>query len=84
MFTIERVQRTDPVTYTIVDQSKEIIKGAFYENDLQEVDKSSAVYPIERIVRKRNRQGSVQYLVKFIGYPDTYNSWVNQEDLFDL
>ena len=84
VFTIERVQRTDPVTYTIVDQSKEIIKGAFYENDLQEVDKSSAVYPIERIVRKRNRQGSVQYLVKFIGYPDTYNSWVNQEDLFDL
>ncbi len=84
IFYISEVRKTNPVTYGIRDLTKEPIKGSFYESEIQLVDKSSGIYPIERVVQKRNRQGRIQYLVKFVGYPDIYNSWVDQSDLFDL
>jgi hypothetical protein len=84
IFKIAAVKDTKPKTYELVDFNSEVIKGSFYEQEIQPVDKSSNIYSVERIVRKRRYQGGVQYLVKYLGYPSTFNSWVNQEDLFHL
>ena len=84
VFKISEVQNTNPVTYKIQDFNGEGIKGSFYESELLLVDKSSNIYPIERVVRRRKTRNSLQYLVKYIGYPDIFNSWVNQGDLFKL
>jgi hypothetical protein len=84
IFYISEIKQTNPKTYAIKGYNSEVIKGSFYEEELQLVDKSSDIYPIEKIIRQRINQGRIQYLVKYIGYPDTYNSWVNQNDLFDL
>ena len=82
VFKIHRVRPTTPITYTLIDMNSEVIKGSFYEREIQPVDKSSNIYSVERIVRTRRRQGAVQYLVKYLGYPDSFNTWVNQQDLF--
>lgn len=84
VFKIGAIKDTNPVTYSLKDWNSEPLDGSFYERELQLVDKSSEIYPIERIVRSRTVRGTRQYLVKFVGYPDNYNEWVNQSDLFDL
>ena len=33
------------------------------------------------IPRKRKRTGKIQWMVKFDGWPDKYNKWINEEDI---
>ena len=73
---------TYPVTYRIRDYKGQDIKGSFYKEELQLVDKSDNIYPIEKILNTRRVRGGIQYLVKYLGYPETY--WVAQQDLFKL
>lgn len=84
VFYISEIKLTNPRTYSIKDYSSQAIKGIFYSQELQLIDTSSDIYPIEKIIRRRKSRGRFQYLVKYIGYPDIYNSWVDQQDLFDL
>jgi hypothetical protein len=52
----------------------EHIKGNFYESELQKVDKDEdTLWYIEKEIRKRKREGQIQWLVKFEGWPDKYN-----------
>eukprot|EP00211_Chloroparvula_japonica_P014617 CAMPEP_0119124350 /NCGR_PEP_ID=MMETSP1310-20130426/4001_1 /TAXON_ID=464262 /ORGANISM="Genus nov. species nov., Strain RCC2339" /LENGTH=261 /DNA_ID=CAMNT_0007114291 /DNA_START=142 /DNA_END=924 /DNA_ORIENTATION=+ len=39
------------------------------------------VYQVEKIVRRRNTKGKVFYLLKWVGYPHSDNSWVEEGDL---
>ena len=38
-------------------------------------------YEVEKILSHRNRRGRAEYLVKWLGYPDTENSWVKASEL---
>ena len=35
------------------------------------------MYEIEKILKKRGKGKNVQYLVKWLGYPNKFNSWVS-------
>ena len=83
VFQVNEVKRTYPVTYGIIDYGGKIIQGSFYKSELQLVDKSDNIWPIEKIVDKRKRSGQTEYLVKFWGYPNEANSWISQQDLFN-
>jgi vacuolar-type H+-ATPase catalytic subunit A/Vma1 len=49
---------------------------------LQKVEKDkNALWFIEKKLRKRKRTGKIQWLVKFEGWPDKYNQWINEEDI---
>ena len=50
VFTISKIQRTNPVTYKINDLNDEEVQGTFYEQELQKT--SQEVYRIEKIVEK--------------------------------
>jgi Chromo (CHRromatin Organisation MOdifier) domain len=66
---------TVPVTYGLEDLTGEPIKGKFYEQKVQKVFKTDEeTFDVERIVRTRKRAGKVEYLVKWRGYPETFNS----------
>jgi len=78
VFTVSKIQRTNPVTYKITDYNDEEIQGTFYEQELQKT--SQEVYRIEKIV-KNDRTKS---LVKWKGYPESFNSWVDNKDLTKL
>ncbi|XP_002737498.1 uncharacterized protein LOC100369045 [Saccoglossus kowalevskii] len=41
------------------------------------------VYEAERLLRKRTRKGAVEYLVKWKGWSNKYNSWEPEENILD-
>ena len=84
VFEISEIKNTYPITYGLKDYKGDEIKGSFYTNEIQLVDKSDNIWPIEKIVNTRKRRGQTQYLVKFLGYPNEANSWIPQQDLFNL
>jgi len=70
---------TTPVTYELCDLSGESIKGRFYEPEIQKVLKSDEErFDIDRIIRTRKRNGNIQYLVSWKGYPSKFNSWIDK------
>lgn len=77
IFVISEVLRTAPVCYKIKDLQDEDIEGSFYGEELQLVKKSKS-FKIERIIKSRGKGKNKQYYVKFKGYPDKFNDWVNE------
>jgi hypothetical protein len=39
------------------------------------------VYKIQSVLKKRRKGRRVQYLVKWLGYPESFNSWIFKQDL---
>ena len=78
IFTITEVQNTNPVTYKLADLQGEEIKGTFYEPELQKTEQQ--IFRIEKVIKKEKGKS----LVKWKGYSDKFNSWVDNKDLIDL
>ena len=78
IFTIKKIQNTNPITYKLEDLQGEEIKGSFYEPELQKTGQQ--IYRIEKIIKKEKGKS----LVKWKGYSDKFNSWVDNKDLIDL
>ena len=78
VFTIVRVLRTSPVTYKIADLNGEEIDGTFYEPELQKAVQQ--FFRIEKVLEK----GKTKSLVKWKGYSDDFNSWVNNKDIINI
>ena len=78
IFTITEIQNTNPVTYKLADLQGEEIKGTFYEPELQKTEQQ--IFRIEKVIKKDKNKS----LVKWKGYSDKFNSWVNNKDLIDL
>jgi hypothetical protein len=81
LLTVVKCIETRPPVYLIKDDHGEILEGTFYSETLQKVIKKDDVYKIEMILKKRKKGIRVQYLVKWLGYPDTFNSWIFKQDL---
>ena len=75
---ILKIQLTIPVTYKITDYNGEEIQGLFYEQELQK--KSQSTFRIEKVLK---RQGD-KSLVKWMGYPKLFNSWIDRKAVVKL
>ena len=75
IFTIHKIIHRSPVVYKIKDLAGEVIQGTFYAQELQKVS-DSGYYPVEKILRTRKKKGKTEYFVKFEGYPEKFNAWV--------
>ena len=84
IFYVSKIKNTNPITYTLKSFDGEEIKGSWYESELQKVDKSNNIFPIERIIKSRTRGGKRQLLVHWKGYPDAADSWVQEEEIFPV
>lgn len=75
-YTISRVKKTKPPTYVIKNDRGEEIKGTFYEAELQKT--TQKIYRIERVLKKRTNKadGQKELYVKWLGYDNSYNSWI--------
>ena len=82
IFTVNKVSRAAPNHYELIDNKGEPIHGRFYQEELVKTrEDENTTYRIERIIRKRktpNKQ-TMEYLVKFIGYPEQY--WIDENDI---
>ena len=77
LFKIHSINRSNVITYKIKDLNNNIIEGIFYEKELQKTKNTSQLYIIEKIIRKNKNK----YLVKWRGYSDEFNSWVDKDDI---
>ena len=84
VFKVIEVKKTYPVTYGLSDYKGEEIQGSFYKRELQLVDKSDDIWPIEKIIKTRRRGGQTEHLVKYLGYPDAANTWIPHQNLFSV
>ena len=82
IFTVAEKKKTRPPTFRLQDYGGDFLEGTFYLQELQKVPpEKDRVYRIEKVVRRRTRKGRRELLVKWSGYPATFNSWIGEEEL---
>jgi hypothetical protein len=80
VFTVSRILNTSPVQVRVKDYNSDEIDGSFYLHEIQLVDKPET-YRVEKILQQKTVSGIKQYLVKWLGYSDHFNSWVTQDQI---
>ena len=70
-----KLKKTVPWTYVINDLNGEEITGSFYEKELQKTNQKE--FRIEKVLK---RKGDKLY-VKWKGYDNSFNSWIDKKDL---
>lgn len=80
IFIVTKVKRSVPyVVYKLKDWSGEQIQGSFYEHEVQGVSKDlRGFWKVEKVLDTKKIRGKKHYLVKWEGYPDSMNSWVEE------
>ena len=77
-FTIAEGKRMSPVTYKIADLNGKEKTGTFYESELQK--NSQELFRKEKVIKR----GKKKSLVKWTGYSDDFNSWVDNKDIVNI
>ena len=75
VFVIKEVENTVPWPYVINDLNGEESIWIFYEKELQETNRQG--FRIEKVIK---RKGNKVY-VKWKGYDNLFNSWIDKDDL---
>ena len=82
-FIITEVLKNLPVPrYKLKDYLGEHITGSFFEDELVRYNPSE-FYDIQ-VVKKRKTKKGIEYLVNYIGYPESMNQWVKASDLKNI
>lgn len=77
LFQIHEVLKTNPITYRVRDLNSEVIEGSFYERELQQVLlPRRREFKIEKVIKTRGKGKRKQLLIKWMGYPESFNSWI--------
>ena len=75
LFLVQERMPTEPPTYRIKDLADEVIEGRFYAEEIQKVSAKES-YRVEKVLKTRKRGGKKEYFVKWLGYSNKFNSWV--------
>ena len=68
--------------YKVQDYDGEQITGGFYASELQKIDKDRDVFwKIEQVLKKKKVKGQTQLLVRWLGWPKKFDSWISESDL---
>ena len=73
LFKIYKIIKSNVITYQLKDMNDEIIKGIFYEEELHLSKNTTGEYIIEKILKTKGNN----IFVKWRGYSNNFNSWVN-------
>ena len=76
IFKVDKVQFTNPTTYILRDEKNEVVKGGFYEEELQRA-KHPDIFLVEKVLRRKGNQ----VFVKWLGLDKTHNSWISNNNI---
>ena len=76
VFTVDKIQYTNPMTYKGKDLRGEDIQGSFYKPELLKAKQD--VFRIDKVIRRNYKKK--QALLKWKGYSDYFNSWIPIKD----
>lgn len=74
----------DPPVYRIKDERGETIEGIFYREELVPCANPQKVYKIEQILKKRIRKGEEEFLVRWLGYNPSFDSWIPANEVMKI
>jgi len=81
----KRVRRGKQDVYKISDINGDMIQGTFYRYELQKIDKSETdSFKNEKIIKRKKINGTKHVLVKWLGWPSRFNSWIPEKDVEDI
>ena len=75
VFVVSGIKNTVPWTYVVSDLNDEEITGSFYKKKLQKNNQEK--FRIEKVLKKKGDQ----LYVKWKGYDNLFNSWIDKKDL---
>jgi len=79
---VKVITRVPQPVFELSDLQDPSIEGLFYSYELGKVTVSpETAFQINKIVHTRNKNGIKQHFVKWKGYEETFNSWVNASDI---
>ena len=76
VFKISKIIYSSPITYKIKDLKEEEIQGKFYKEELMKTK-----YPHEYLVEKVLKRKGNKVYVKWLGFDNTHNTWINKSNL---
>ena len=81
IFKIVNVKRHFKIPLYVLSNYRgdETIKGSFYPFELVKV--KGDVFRVEKVIKRRKYRGKNQLFVKWKGFDDTYNSWIDGTDV---
>ena len=77
LFKIYKINKSNVITYELKDLSNDIIKGIFYEKELQKSKNTTGEYIIEKILKTKGNK----IFVKWRGYSNNFNSWIDKNSV---
>ena len=77
LYKICKINKSNVITYQLKDMNNSIIKGQFYTKELQRTKNTTGEYIIEKIL-KTNQD---KIYVKWRGYDDSFNSWIDKNNV---
>jgi len=89
-FKIVRINQKLPIPLYYLQSldTEEVIEDGFYGNELSAVRLRDGVWKIEKILRTRRkrggRRGEKEALVKWQGFSDRWNSWVDEREVREV
>ena len=75
VFVVSKIKNTVPWTYVINDLDGEEIIGTFYEKELQKTNQQE--FRIQKVIKRKGDK----FYVKWKGYDNSFNSWIDKRDL---
>ena len=78
---VSRVVPGSVVTYKIKEMDDTPLEGTIYSQDLQKVTVSDDdLYRVEKVLKRKGNK----LLVRWKGWPDKYDSWIDKKDVKKL
>ena len=75
VFIVNEIKNTVPLIYTISDLNSEKVIETFYEKELRKTNQKE--FRIEKVLKRKGDQ----FYVKWKGYDNSFNSWINKKDI---
>ena len=77
LFKIHSIHKSNVITYKIKDTNNEVVHGIFCQNELSKTKNTTGEYIIEKILKTNKNK----IYVKFRGYPNKFNSWIDKNSV---